>query len=68
MTTQPPEDGKLNGKERRSWVDRRLVDKGPPGKHDRRRHIDARQPETKELDMSDSEWALLSQDSLEPGK
>lgn len=46
--------------ERRSGADRRRVDKGPPGGHERRRIIEPRRPEVAELEMSESEWAQLS--------
>ena len=53
--------------ERRSGVDRRDVDNGPPGKHERRRGVESRKPEVTEIEMSDSEWTRLSQDPLTPG-
>ncbi|HKX43417.1 MAG TPA: hypothetical protein VJO99_19815 [Burkholderiaceae bacterium] len=53
--------------ERRCGDDRRKVDKGPPGKHERRRGVESRKPEVTELEMSDSEWTRLSQDPLTPG-
>jgi hypothetical protein len=49
-----------NGSERRSGKDRRLVDTGPRGRHDRRRHLEPRRPEVVELEMTDSEWAELT--------
>ena len=52
--------------ERRRGIDRREVDKGPPGKHERRRGVESRKPEVTELEMSDSEWTRLSQDTLPP--
>ena len=56
------------GTERRSGKDRRSVDNGPPGKHERRRGIEHRKPEVVELDMSNSEWTALSQDPAAPQK
>lgn len=53
----PPESN------RRSGADRRRVDSGPPGKHDRRRSMEPRKPEVIELEMSNSEWSALSGDS-----
>jgi hypothetical protein len=50
-----------NGTERRSGKDRRLVDTGPHGRHERRRHLEPRRPEVVELELSDSEWAELTQ-------
>jgi hypothetical protein len=47
--------------ERRSGKDRRIVDIGPPSRHDRRRGMETRKPEVVERDMSDSEWTALSQ-------
>jgi hypothetical protein len=52
--------------ERRSGVDRRNDDVGPPGKHERRRGVESRKPEVVELDMSDSEWTALSQGAPRP--
>jgi hypothetical protein len=50
-----------NGTERRSGKDRRHVDTGPHGRHERRRHLEPRRPEVAELQLSDSEWAALTQ-------
>ncbi len=47
--------------DRRLGDDRRNVESGPPGKHERRRGVESRQPEVVELDMSTSEWAALSE-------
>ena len=47
-------------RERRSGEDRRKLDQGPPGKHERRRSMEPRKPEVVELDMTDSEWAALN--------
>ena len=57
---------KLKDQERRQGVDRRQVDTGPPTKHDRRRALEPRKPEVVELDMSNSEWAALSEEPAEP--
>jgi len=46
--------------ERRTGDDRRRRDIGPPGRHERRRGGEARKPEVVELDLSESEWAALS--------
>ena len=46
--------------ERRSGADRRNADDDPPGKYDRRRGLESRQPEVVELDLSDSEWVALT--------
>jgi hypothetical protein len=46
-------------RDRRRGVDRRQVDKGPPGKHDRRQNLESRQPEVVELDLSNSAWIAL---------
>ncbi|MEP6873155.1 MAG: hypothetical protein ABI887_02240 [Burkholderiales bacterium] len=48
--------------ERRSGADRRHVDGNPPGKHERRRGLESRQPEVVELDMSNTDWIALTQD------
>ena len=54
--------------DRRSGPDRRGVDAPPPGKHERRRGLEARKPEVVELDMSDSEWAALNHEPSKPAK
>lgn len=48
--------------DRRSGVDRRGDDKGPPGLAERRRGVEPRQPEVVELEMSESQWSALTQD------
>jgi hypothetical protein len=52
---------------RRSGADRRRVESGPPGRHERRRDIESRKPEVVELDMSESEWTALNRDPSAPG-
>jgi hypothetical protein len=54
-TTRKPPHG-----DRRSGVDRRKVDAGPPGKVERRRSLESRKPDVIEITMSDSEWGALS--------
>lgn len=46
--------------DRRSGDDRRRRDVGPPGRHERRRGLEARKPEVVELEISESEWAALT--------
>ena len=47
--------------DRRAGTDRRHVDVPlPAGKRDRRRALEARKPDVVEIDMSQSEWAALS--------
>lgn len=45
--------------ERRSGKDRRQTEAGPPGKHERRRSIEHRQPEVRELHLSREELEAL---------
>ena len=52
--------------DRRTGEDRRRVDNGPPGKHERRRSLEPRKPEVVELDMSNSEWSALSDEPMPP--
>jgi len=52
--------------DRRTGIDRRHVEGKPPGKHDRRRGIESRKPEVIELEMSNSEWAALSDSAAVP--
>lgn len=54
--------------ERRSGVDRRRADKGPPaGKRERRVGMEPRSPEVREVEPTPSEWAALV-DGDKPGK
>jgi hypothetical protein len=54
--------------ERRSGVDRRRADKGPPGRHERRVGVEPRQPEVQEVNLTPSEWATLGEIAHLPGK
>ena len=54
------------GAERRLGADRRHVDGNPPGKHERRRGLESRQPEVVELEMSNTDWVALTQDDEPP--
>jgi hypothetical protein len=56
------------GTERRSGKDRRHADNGPLGRHERRRHLEPRKPEVLELELSDSEWAALTQGAKTGGE
>ena len=64
MTKKAVTESKAGGGDRRSGVDRRKVDIGPPaGKPERRRSVEARKPEVVELDMTNSEWTALEGES-----
>lgn len=54
------------GGDRRSGVDRRKEDKGPPGKVERRRSLESRKPEVVEIQMTNSEWGDLTRDPPPP--
>lgn len=56
--------------DRRSGKDRRQDEKGPPTSYERRRTVEARQPELTELHLSDEELKALgfNQDSPVPKK
>ena len=56
------QDKKTN--DRRSGADRRRVDKGPPGRVDRRRVVEPRKPEVAELNLTDSEWGALTEQAF----
>jgi len=45
--------------DRRLGKDRRVVDRGPPSKVERRRSVEQRSPEVVEREMSNSEWGDL---------
>ena len=53
-TTKAPRVG-----DRRSGVDRRKVDVGPPGNLERRRSLESRKPDVIEIEMTNSEWGAL---------
>ena len=52
----------------RRKAERRVHDGEPPGRHDRRRGVEARQPEVVEIEMSNSEWTALTDLPLTPRK
>ena len=56
------------GPDRRSGVDRRKEDKGPPGKVERRRSIESRKPDISEIHMTSSEWGALTQEPVAPAE
>lgn len=60
-TTTPPAPGsdRRNMSDRRQGRDRRLAEAGPPTPYERRRTIEARQPEVAELDLSPDELEAL---------
>lgn len=48
------------GADRRSGIDRRKADQGPPkGKRERRVSVEPRKPEVQEVDLSPSDWAAF---------
>lgn len=47
------------GRERRSGQDRRKRDQPPPSGVERRRSIEARKPEVKEVELSETDWSRL---------
>jgi hypothetical protein len=53
-----------NTSDRRSGADRRRIDKGPPGRVDRRRVVEPRRPEVAELNLTDSEWGALTEQAF----
>lgn len=60
----PPAPKKLPKVDRRAGADRRRVDQGPPGKHERRRTLEARKPEVSEVEMTNSEWNTLADEPI----
>ncbi len=67
MSSAPPAK-KAPASDRRNGVDRRRVDKGPPGKRERRRSLEARKPEVQEVEMTNSQWSVFSDDAQSPKK
>jgi len=66
MTSNPEPETESVPAERRSGRDRRRVDVGPPGRFDRRRGVEQRRPEVVEIEMSNTEWAALSDEPPTP--
>jgi len=64
MTHKPPKAGSKATAERRSGRDRRQVDKGPPGRVERRRVAEPRKPEVSELEVTESEWGALAEQAF----
>jgi len=53
---------------RRTGVDRRKVDKGPPGGRERRVSLEPRKPDVVERELTPSEWATLQEQLPKPRK
>jgi len=64
MTQRPAKAASKTSTERRSGRDRRQLDKGPPGRVDRRRVAEPRKPEVSELEVSESEWGALAEEAF----
>ena len=64
MTAKMAPDHKSREGDRRSGVDRRKVDVGPPSRHERRRSLESRKPDVVEIEMSNSEWGALAHKPL----
>jgi hypothetical protein len=58
--------GLHRGPERRSGADRRQLEKGPPGRSERRKGLGPRKPEVSVLELTESEWASLTQEPEAP--
>ena len=68
MTGSAGGDRKVGASDRRSGKDRRKQDLGPPGKKERRRSLESRQPDVTEIEMSASDWVALEQLPVPPRK
>jgi hypothetical protein len=53
---------------RRTGIDRRRVDKGPPGRRERRINLEPRKPDVVERELTPSEWAALQEQLPQPKK
>jgi hypothetical protein len=63
-TSSPPHQA-IAPSERRTGVDRRKADSGPPkGMRERRISLEPRKPEVQEVDLSASDWAAF--DAMAP--
>ena len=68
MTDSAGVDRKAVPSDRRTGKDRRKRDLGPPGKLERRRTVESRQPDVSEIEMSASDWGALEQLPVPPSK
>lgn len=68
MTDRAGVDRKAVPADRRTGKDRRKRDLGPPGKLERRRTVESRQPDVSEIDMSPAEWNALEHLPVPPRK
>jgi hypothetical protein len=59
MVIRHPRSGPKPPIDRRSGVDRRRIDKGPPHGRERRVGMEPRKPEVVEIEVTPSEWAAL---------
>lgn len=59
VVKSPKESPPSRANERRSGQDRRVRDVAPPQGIERRRSIESRKPEVRELDLTDTEWGRL---------
>jgi len=67
MVKPVPSSRTVSAAERRSGVDRRQRDVGPPDGWERRRSVEPRKPEVTELEFTPSQWGILHGDTL-PGE
>lgn len=68
MTGKAGSKRKATEGDRRTGADRRKLDTTPPGKVERRRSVESRQPDVVEIEMSPSEWRALKQELMPPSK
>jgi len=66
MVKPLPRPQALPAADRRSGLDRRQRDSGPPDGWERRRSVEPRKPEVTELEFTPSQWGALQGDTL-PG-
>ena len=58
-TPPAPEGDRRSHHDRRSGIDRRQAEAGPPSAYERRRSIEPRQPDVTELELSPEELEAL---------
>ena len=66
MTGKPAIQRAGKAADRRAGVDRRKEDLPRPGQPERRRSVESRKPDVREIEMSSSDWARL--DGVAPPK
>ena len=68
MVSRPSTPAPKPDPNRRTGIDRRKADKGPPGGRERRVSLEPRKPDVVERELTPSEWAVLQEQLPKPKK